>query len=265
MAMRSLSRTFTRTVGSTLATMAPSPTFISSRISEPSCPTTSITAVCTENFVRVDGMMERLSWRNDWAALFRSGRPGLAIQVEVTALPNRKPPVIPLFGQNADHSLVPAKVRTAVARSGGPGRPSGRRVTASPWTAREYEGRLAISRGDAVHRGDHRIIAAVERCGACRAGVAGHTLSGRLVYRSLRNFCQRGVQALCRARTLDTRADAHRKRRQTTSAVVQGSHGADANHAKDPGRIARSISSRRRSLRSARQYSGRCRLHSRAP
>jgi hypothetical protein len=31
--------------------------------------------VCTEN----------LSWRNDWAALFRSGRPGLAIQVEVTA------------------------------------------------------------------------------------------------------------------------------------------------------------------------------------
>src|SRR5216684_3304378 len=69
----------------------------------------------------------------------------------------------------------------------------------------------------------------------------------------------------CRARTLDTRTDAHRKRRQTTSAVVQGSHGADANHAKDLGRIAHSISSRRRSVRSARQYSGRCRLHSRAP
>src|SRR5437868_2037815 len=44
MATRSLSRTFTRTVGSTLATMTPSPTFISSRISEPSCSTTSITA-----------------------------------------------------------------------------------------------------------------------------------------------------------------------------------------------------------------------------
>jgi hypothetical protein len=27
----------------------------------------------------------RLSWRNDQAALFRSGRPGLAIQVEVAA------------------------------------------------------------------------------------------------------------------------------------------------------------------------------------
>jgi hypothetical protein len=27
----------------------------------------------------------RLSWRNDWVALFRSGRPGLAIQVEVAA------------------------------------------------------------------------------------------------------------------------------------------------------------------------------------
>jgi hypothetical protein len=27
----------------------------------------------------------RLSWRNDGAALFRSGRPGLAIQVEVAA------------------------------------------------------------------------------------------------------------------------------------------------------------------------------------
>jgi Bacterial regulatory proteins, tetR family len=27
----------------------------------------------------------RLSWRNDRAALFRSGRPGLAIQVEVAA------------------------------------------------------------------------------------------------------------------------------------------------------------------------------------
>ena len=48
---------------------------------------------------------------------------------------DRKPTAIPLFGQNTDHSFVPAKVRTAVARSGGPGRPSGRRVSASPLTA----------------------------------------------------------------------------------------------------------------------------------
>jgi hypothetical protein len=48
---------------------------------------------------------------------------------------DRKPTAIPLLGQNTDHSFVPAKVRTAVARSDGPGRPSGRRVSASPLTA----------------------------------------------------------------------------------------------------------------------------------
>jgi soluble lytic murein transglycosylase-like protein len=46
-----------------------------------------------------------------------------------------KLPVIPLFGQNSGHSSAPATVRTAVARSGSPGRPSGRRVSASPLTA----------------------------------------------------------------------------------------------------------------------------------
>jgi hypothetical protein len=48
---------------------------------------------------------------------------------------SRKPSAIPLFGQNTDHSSVPAKVRTAVVRSGGQGRPPGRRVSASPLTA----------------------------------------------------------------------------------------------------------------------------------
>jgi soluble lytic murein transglycosylase-like protein len=43
-----------------------------------------------------------------------------------------KSSVIPLFGQTTDHSSVPAKTRTAVACSGGPGRPSGRRASASP-------------------------------------------------------------------------------------------------------------------------------------
>ena len=46
-----------------------------------------------------------------------------------------KLPVIPLFGQNTGHSSVPAKICTAIARSGGQGRPSGRRVSASPLTA----------------------------------------------------------------------------------------------------------------------------------
>jgi Transglycosylase SLT domain len=48
---------------------------------------------------------------------------------------NPKSSVIPLFGQNTDHSSVPAKTCTAVARSVGPGRPSGRRASASPLTA----------------------------------------------------------------------------------------------------------------------------------
>ena len=49
--------------------------------------------------------------------------------------PACKTPAIPMFGQNTDHSSVPAKVCAAVARRGGHGRPSGRRVSASPLTA----------------------------------------------------------------------------------------------------------------------------------
>ena len=48
---------------------------------------------------------------------------------------NCKPSVIPLFGQNTDHSSVPAKICTAVARSGCQGQPLGRRASASPLTA----------------------------------------------------------------------------------------------------------------------------------
>jgi soluble lytic murein transglycosylase-like protein len=48
---------------------------------------------------------------------------------------NYKSSVIPLFGQNADHSTVPARIRAAVARSGGRGRAPGRRANALPLTA----------------------------------------------------------------------------------------------------------------------------------
>ena len=41
--------------------------------------------MCTENPIRVADVMERLSWRNDRAVLFRSDRPGVTVQVEVTA------------------------------------------------------------------------------------------------------------------------------------------------------------------------------------
>jgi hypothetical protein len=43
-------------------------------------------------------------------------------------------PAIPLFDRTPHHSSVPTEVRAAGARSGGPGRPSGRRVSALPWT-----------------------------------------------------------------------------------------------------------------------------------
>lgn len=41
---------------------------------------------------------------------------------------------IPLFGRVLHHSSVPTKDCAAVARSGGPGRPNGRREAALPWT-----------------------------------------------------------------------------------------------------------------------------------
>jgi soluble lytic murein transglycosylase-like protein len=44
-------------------------------------------------------------------------------------------PVIPLFDRKQHHSSVPTRSVTAIARSGGPGRPPGRRDSASPWTA----------------------------------------------------------------------------------------------------------------------------------
>jgi Transglycosylase SLT domain len=53
----------------------------------------------------------------------------------MTLAQNCKPSAILLFGQNTDHSSVPPNVRTTVERSGGRGRPSGRRVSASPLTA----------------------------------------------------------------------------------------------------------------------------------
>jgi Transglycosylase SLT domain len=49
--------------------------------------------------------------------------------------PACKLPAIPLFGPNARHSSVPAKITRTVVRRGGQERPRGRRVSASPLTA----------------------------------------------------------------------------------------------------------------------------------
>ena len=60
--------------------MAASPLAMTGPLCSPQGP-----VVSTENRTRVDALMECLNSRNDRAALFRSRRPGLAIQVEVAA------------------------------------------------------------------------------------------------------------------------------------------------------------------------------------
>ncbi|MDN5005523.1 lytic transglycosylase domain-containing protein [Bradyrhizobium sp. GCM10027634] len=60
-------------------------------------------------------------------------------------------PAFPLFGRVLHHSSVPTNDCEAVARSGGPGRPNGRREAALPWTGastaaglRSFEGSLRV-------------------------------------------------------------------------------------------------------------------------
>jgi soluble lytic murein transglycosylase-like protein len=56
-------------------------------------------------------------------------------------------PAIPLFGRVLHHSSVPTNDCAAVARSGGPGRPNGRREAASPWTGASTTARLRLFEG----------------------------------------------------------------------------------------------------------------------
>jgi hypothetical protein len=51
---------------------------------------------------------------------------------------------IPLFGQVPHHSSVPTNNCAAVAHSGGPGRPKGRREAALPWTGASTAARLRL-------------------------------------------------------------------------------------------------------------------------
>ncbi|MEY9148907.1 lytic transglycosylase domain-containing protein [Bradyrhizobium elkanii] len=51
---------------------------------------------------------------------------------------------IPLFGQVLHHSSVPTNNCAAVARSGGPGRPKGRREAALPWTGASTAARSGL-------------------------------------------------------------------------------------------------------------------------
>jgi len=91
-----------------------------------------------------------------------------------------KPSVIPPFGQSKDHSSIPARFRTAVARLGGQGRPLGRRVSASP---------LTVARTMAALRPLWSLLcivtvlaASMLSCSAARAGQASpatHQASGK--------------------------------------------------------------------------------------
>lgn len=51
---------------------------------------------------------------------------------------------IPLFGRVLHHSSVPTNDCSGVARSGGPGRPNGRREAALPWTGASMAARLRL-------------------------------------------------------------------------------------------------------------------------
>lgn len=64
---------------------------------------------------------------------------------------NPFPTTIPLFDRKPHHSSVPTEVTIAAAHSGGPGRPLGRRASASPWTGASTVARWR-SIGTAVSR-----------------------------------------------------------------------------------------------------------------
>jgi soluble lytic murein transglycosylase-like protein len=56
-------------------------------------------------------------------------------------------PAIPPFDRMRGHSSVPTNDSAAVARSGGPGRPKGRREAALPWTGASTAARLRLFEG----------------------------------------------------------------------------------------------------------------------
>jgi hypothetical protein len=93
---------------------------------------------------------------------------------------NYTPSVIAPFGQRTDHSSVPVKFRTGVARSGGQGRLSGRRVSASPLTV---AGSMAALRSVGSMLCAAMVFAAsMLSCSAAHAGQASpatHRASGK--------------------------------------------------------------------------------------
>jgi hypothetical protein len=161
--------------------------------------------------------------------------------------PDRNSCLIPLFGQNARRSSVPAKHHTAIARSRCQGRPPGRRASASPLTAASTMAALRSL-------GTTLCIVVILAASMLSSGAAHAEQESSPTRRpselSVRPFAAFVTEASKRFGVPEhwIRAVMHRKQRQTASSIKKGRHGIDANHAKDLDRIARSLRSRSRSL-----------------
>jgi soluble lytic murein transglycosylase-like protein len=163
--------------------------------------------------------------------------------------PNRNHSAIPLFDQNTDHSIVPTKLRAAVARSGGQGRPSGRRASASPLMAASTMARLwslaAIVRIVAVFAssmqlsGEARAKRVLFLTAQQAAGPPTNPFGAFVAEASMRfTVPEHWICAVNRVESSGRVRARSRKR----------NHGSGADHARDMDRLARSIWSRPRSL-----------------
>ena len=81
---------------------------------------------------------------------------------------------------------------------------------------------------------------------------------------AVRRLRRRSLAALRHSGGVDTRRDAGGKLRRRARHLAEGRDGPDADHARDVGRLASALRSRRRSLRRARQHHRRRRLSARA-
>ena len=162
---------------------------------------------------------------------------------------------IPLFGRVRHHSSVPTNNRAAVARSGGPGRPKGRREAALPWTGASTAACLCLFERS-LHVVVPLFLALTVSSATAVAGMrpAGATASYRtndpfaaFVEEASRRF---GVPVHWIRAVIK-----RRKRRRRARQVTERRHGADADHAGDLGGSAPAVRSRQRSVRSPRQHS----------
>ena len=166
---------------------------------------------------------------------------------------------IPLFGRVRHHSSVPTNDCAAVARSGGPGRPKGRREAALPWTGASTTACLrSFERSVRVVVPLFFVLTVYDFSAAAETRSAAHTASSRtndpfadFIDDASRRF---GVPVQWIRAVLDVGKRGRRARQ-----VTERRHGADANHAGDLGGPAPAVRPRQRSLRSPRQHScGHC-------